>query len=58
MLPPISFFLVALRRAVLQVATWSLRNTLAEMRNRPVGISNGLVLFPAVDLIDTICKDM
>ena len=58
--PPISLFSVALRGAVLQAATWSYRNALAKMRNKLVEMRNGLgkslVLFPAVDLIDAVCK--
>ena len=42
MWPPISFFLVALRRAVLPAATWSFRNASAKMRNQLVGPRNGL----------------
>ena len=60
--PPISFFWVALRRTVPQVASRSFRNALAKVRNHLVEMRKGLikclVLMPAVDLIDGICKHM
>ena len=49
-------------RAVLQAALCSFRNASAKMINGLVEMRNGLeknlVLFPAVDLIDPICKHM
>ena len=55
-----SQFSVALQRAVLQAATWSVWNASATTRNQVVEMRNGLgkslVLSPAVDLIDAICE--
>ena len=41
-LPPISFFKVALRRAVEQAATWSIRNVSGKLSDQMVVTKNGL----------------
>ena len=62
MYPPDLFFPVALQRAVLQADTQSLRGAPVKVRRELVEAWNGLkkiiVLFPAVDLIDALCKYM
>ena len=58
--PPDSISSVARRKAVLQAATWPLRNAPAKVRRELVETWNelgkGLVLFPALDLIDAVCN--
>ena len=57
-----SFSSLALRRAVLNAATWSLRNAPAKVRRELVerwnGLGKNLVLLPTVDLIHAVCNQM
>ena len=59
---PDLFFSVALRKTVVQAATWPLRNAPAKVRRELVETCNGLGksldLFPTADLIDEVYRHL